>query len=180
MKTNNINEMQSCFSYSLRSLDRKFHSYLYLDPHWMTPLPPPPMMPNGPQWRPTMNNNQPLFPIATVCRKRFIDRKMIFVLQDVTSSFAGRNFWPPGSNGQPTLPPPLPPLPPQPPQFSAAAYQHSPVDKRIMNTSFNTSIPSLMDLPSYKQNHPPPPQPPPPPPPLPIPPVPVLPGKMTV
>lgn len=34
------------------------------------------------------------------------------------------------------------------PQFPAASYQHSPVDKRMMNTSFNTSIPSLMDLPS--------------------------------
>jgi len=44
------------------------------------------------------------------------------------------------------------------------------VDKRMMNTSFNTSIPSLMDLPSsYKKN--------PVPPPMPIPPVPVLPGK---
>jgi hypothetical protein len=56
-----------------------------------------------------------------------------------------------------------------PPQFPAATFQHPPVDKRMMNTSFNTSIPSLMDLPSsYGQN--------PVPPPIPIPHVPILPS----
>jgi hypothetical protein len=116
------------------------------------------MMPGGPQWRP---NNQPLYSIQS----------------EIAPSFGGRNFWPPGSTGQQAIPPPVPPpvpppLPPQqsqiPSQFPAASYQHSPVDKRMMNTSFNTSIPSLMDLPSsYKQN--------PVPPPMPIPPVSVLP-----
>ena len=108
----------------------------------------------------------------------------ILFLQEIAPSFGGRNFWPPGSTIQQAIPPPIPPpvpppLPPppvslqqpqMPPQFPAASYQHSPVDKRIMNTSFNTSIPSLMDLPpTYKQN--------PAPPPMPIPPVSVLPSK---
>jgi hypothetical protein len=45
----------------------------YLDASWRPPLPPPPpppppplMMPSGPQWRPNMNNQQPLFPIHSV------------------------------------------------------------------------------------------------------------------
>ena len=83
------------------------------------------------------------------------------------------------SNGQqappppvppPIPPPPPPPVPPQmPPQFPTSSFQHSPVDKRIMNTSFNTSIPSLMDLPSsYGPKSVPPPKP--------LPPVPILPS----
>ncbi len=98
-------------------------------------------------------------------------------------SFGGRNFWPPGSTGQqappppppvpPPVPPPLPPVPSQqsqiPPQFPVASYQHSPVDKRMMNTSFNSSIPSLMDLPSSYRKKPVPP-------PIPVPPVPILPS----
>lgn len=87
-------------------------------------------------------------------------------------SFGGHNFWPPGISGQqappppvpPPIPPPPPPLPPQqPPQFPTSSFQHPPVDKRMMNSSFNTSIPSLMDLPSsYTQNSKPPPMPVPP------------------
>ncbi len=99
----------------------------------------------------------------------------------MTPSFGGRNFWPSGSTGQQAppppvpapVPPPLPPVPSQqsqmPAQFPAASYQHSPVDKRMMNTSFNTSIPSLMDLPSSYGKKPLPP-------PIPVPPVPILPS----
>ncbi len=95
-------------------------------------------------------------------------------------SFGGHNFWPPVNTIQqpppvpPPAPPPLPPVPPQqsqiPPHFPSTSFQHSPVDKRMMNTSFNTSIPSLMDLPSsYKQKSRPPP--------MPKPPAPILPSK---
>lgn len=45
----------------------KFHSLSSLDAPWRPSLPPhPSMMSSGPQWRPPMNNNQPLFPIPTV------------------------------------------------------------------------------------------------------------------
>jgi hypothetical protein len=87
-------------------------------------------------------------------------------------SFSGHNFWPPVSTIQqappppvpPPVPPPPPPVPPQqsqiPPQFPTPSFQHPPVDKRTMHTSFNTSIPSLMDLPSsYRKNSVPPPIP---------------------
>ncbi|CAF3549702.1 unnamed protein product [Adineta steineri] len=139
---------------------------------WRPPPPPPPpppfVMSGGPQWRPNTNNNQPLFPIQP----------------DIAPSFGGRNFWPPGSVGQqvapppvpPPVPPPPPPLPPvssqsshMPPQYSTSSFQHPPIDKRMMNTSFNTSIPSLMDLPSsYGPNTVSPPVPP-------VPSVPILP-----
>ncbi|CAF4113562.1 unnamed protein product [Rotaria socialis] len=133
--------------------------------HWRPPPPPPHqmMMPSGPQWRPNMNNNQPIFPMQS----------------DMASPFGGPQFWLSNNTGQQAVPPPPPvpapvppPVPPQqspiPPTFSAPSFQHPPIDKRIMNTSFNTSIPSLMDLPSYGKNNSTPP-------PMPVPPVPVLP-----
>ncbi|CAF4684037.1 unnamed protein product [Rotaria socialis] len=130
--------------------------------HWRPPPPPHQMMmPSGPQWRPNMNNNQPIFPMQS----------------DMASPFGGPQFWLSNNTGQQAVPPPVPapvppPVPPQqspiPPTFSAPSFQHPPIDKRIMNTSFNTSIPSLMDLPSYGKNNSTPP-------PMPVPPVPVLP-----
>ena len=116
----------------------------------------------------------------------FLEKTFHF-LQEPAPAFSGRNYWPRSNAGHqvpthPVMPSPVvppPPPPPPPPQFPSASYQHSPVDKRSMNSSFNTSIPSLMDLPSsYRKN--PVVAPPPPPPPPPVPPalpVPVLPGK---
>ncbi|CAF2119547.1 unnamed protein product [Rotaria magnacalcarata] len=135
--------------------------------HWRPPPPPPQMMmSSGPQWRPNMNNNQPLFPMQS----------------NMTSSFGGPQFWSSNNTSQqtvappPPVPAPVPPPPPQvppqqspiPPTFSAPSFQHPPIDKRIMNSSFNTSIPSLMDLPSYGKNNSAPP-------PMPVPPVAALP-----
>ncbi|UJR32038.1 hypothetical protein I4U23_019506 [Adineta vaga] len=125
--------------------------------HWRPTPPPAFVMPNAPlQWRPNTNQSQPIFPIQT----------------EMAPSFGGRNFWPPGNSVQqapppPVPPPPLPPAPlhssPMPPPFPTSSFQHPPVDKRMMNSSFNTSIPSLMDLPtSYASSPVPPPVPVPP------------------
>ncbi|CAF1398688.1 unnamed protein product [Adineta ricciae] len=143
--------------------------------HWRSPMPPlilpPPPPPsfvtsNAPQWRPTTNHNQPMFHIQT----------------EIAPSFSSGKFWPPGNTGQqvppPPLPPPIPPpvppnLSPMPPQFPMPSFQHRPVEKRNINTSLNTSIPSLMDLPtSYASKSVPPPAP--------VPPVSILPNESTL
>ena len=83
----------------------------------------------------------------------------------MTSSFAGHKFWPSSNTGQQATPLPVPPPVPSqqsqtPSQFPTPPFQPPPVDKRMMNPSFNTSIPSLMEIPSsYGQNPVPPPIP---------------------